>query len=278
MQHHKSMPLRLGASSDAENLGPLAALVGTWFGNKSANLIAVPEGEKGFQLLERPTIEKMTFTPLGGAVPNRGGPAGVQQIYGLTYSMTVWDGETQEVLHLENGMWLIVRNPQDPTDPGKVARMSCVPHGDVLLAMGDHSVTKGAPTIAANSAMPEAGKPPFGYTDPYLVPSGIPNFSGTDPNGMLTAAIKDQTILGSVNLNVSTDNDGGMLNIPFINQHAKASKMVSSFWIETVQAPTGQVFQQLQYSQQVDIHFLPKFHAPGIIMWPHVSLGTLQKQ
>lgn len=52
---------------------------------------------------------------------------------------------------------------------------------------------------------------------------------------------------------------------------------MSTFWIEDV--TLGDVnFKQLQYSQQADLDFLPKFGIPGLIMWPHVNVNTLRKQ
>jgi hypothetical protein len=38
-------------------------------------------------------------------------------------------------------------------------------------------------------------------------------------------------------------------------------------------------FEQLQYSQQADLNFLPRFDDPKrLIMWPHVTVNTLLKQ
>ena len=272
-----SIPLRLGAhaSADLDTLGPLSSLVGTWFGNQGANLIAVPQGDKGFTLLTRPTTEVIVISPLPGtSVPNRGGPAGIQQIHGLHYHQTVWDSQTREVLHFENGMWLLVKNPKDPADKGQVARLTSVPHGDSFLAMGQwfDAVT---PEFKVESALPEAGTPPLGYTDPYMNQKVVPP---QDPNQLLKQAIAGQKITKTLVFDVSTATQGGITNIPFINQNAATSKVAATFWVETVQTAAGQTFQQLQYTQQVDISFLPKFNAPGKILWPHVSLNTLVKQ
>lgn len=50
------------------------------------------------------------------------------------------------------------------------------------------------------------------------------------------------------------------------------------FWIETVDNGQGGSFMQLQYTQQVDLNFLPRFGEPGLITWPHITVNTMVKQ
>lgn len=258
-------------------LGPLAGLVGTWVGSKGWNLIAVPNGPKGFQLLIRPIVETITFTPIGALVPNRGGAGGLMQIPGLHYALTVSDAETNVPLHIENGMWLLLNTP-DGSSPPQVARLFSVPHGNVGLAQGGFTTLSGPPPISDNSALPDTGpNTPLGYKDPYLVPSGP--FNATNPNAVLQEQLKGQTVLSTTTLSVDTaNNGGGIVNIPFITQHADCRALSSVFWIETVDNGQGGSFMQLQYSQQVDLFFLPKFGAPGLIKWPHITVNTLVKQ
>ena len=273
--------VRLGAvpQKTASNLGPLANLLGTWVGSRGWNLIAVPQGGKGFTLLVRPITETMTFTPVGALVPNRGGAVGTLLIPALHYDLRVADAETNEPMHIENGMWLLLNDPPS----SQVARLSTIPHGDSVLAIGSQSVIQGPPPIPNNSAFPDTGKPaPAGYTDAYqrLV---TPGFLTKNPNQTLKDVIKKQKIVKTVMLSVSTVPSGGIVNIPFVVQHANLTKFTSMLWIETVQVKdkTGKVseFEQLQYSQQADLHFLPRFDDPKrLIMWPHISLNTLLKQ
>jgi hypothetical protein len=263
----------------ADQLGPLADLLGTWVGSRGWNLIAVPDGAKGFKLLIQRITETMTFTPVGALVPNRGGAVGTLLIPALHYDLRVANAETDEPLHFENGMWLLLNDPLS----SHVARLSTIPHGDSVLAIGTHTVIQGPPPISDNSAVPDPGKgAPLGYTDPYLN-SKTPGFGPTNPNQTLKDVIKTQNIVKTTMLSVSTVPNGGIVNIPFIVQHANLTKFTSVLWIEKVKVTdsAGKVseFEQLQYSQQADLHFLPRFDDPKrLIMWPHISLNTLLKQ
>lgn len=269
-----------GPLKATDQLGPLADLLGTWVGSRGWNLIAVPQGAKGFKLLIERTTETMTFTPVGALVPNRGGTVGTLLIPAVHYDLRVANAETDEPLHIENGMWLLLND--HPLD-SHVARLATIPHGDSVLAIGAHSVIQGPPAIPDNSAFPDTGRPqPAGYTDPYIS-AKTPGFSTKNPNQTLKDVIKTQNIVKTTTLSVSTVPNGGIVNIPFITQHADLTKFTSVLWIETVRVTdsAGKVseFDQLQYSQQADLHFLPRFDDPKrLIMWPHISLNTLLKQ
>ena len=285
--------VRLGGPEDVTTaLGPLARFVGTWIGNHGWNLIAVPKapehpgGLENFTLLVRPYFEVVTFTPLGAPVPDRGASETLL-ISGLEYSLRVSDALTNQPLHLENGMWLYLNDPQNPQSP-TIARHATVPHGNSVLALGNFQLTDGPPAIPKLDAMP-VGKPAgmaLGYTDPYIdsLPPELqalqPPFSKGDPNAVLRETIKDQTIVDTVTLDVSTQTgSGGIVNIPFIQQNANATAFNATFWLETVQdQQTGDRFDQLQYSQQTNLDFIKRGDGQGLIMWPHVNVNTLVKQ
>ncbi|ASU32338.1 heme-binding protein [Mucilaginibacter xinganensis] len=274
----------------ANKLGPLAGLEGTWHGTDGWNMIAVPSqnhGTAGFTLLVQNYSETITFTAIGAPVPNRGG-ATEQFITGLTYELTVTDNTTQGILHIENGMWLNMADVQIQPDgpvkaaapmPFTIARMASIPHGDVVMALGNATTTSGGFSIPDINALPvELGRPDLGYLDPYKIIQQFPQFSARNPNLMLQKAIQNQKIGNVTTIQVDTNNQGGNIsNIPFIHEHVNASRFFSTFWIEDV-SMNGVNFKQLQYSQQADLDFLPKFHAPGLIMWPHVNVNTLRKQ
>jgi hypothetical protein len=141
-------------------------------------------------------------------------------------------------------------------------------------------MTNGAPAIPAISTLPITGpgQKPLGYTDPYLTPQ--PGFNKTNPNATLLDAISGQTIISSTNISVSTANQGGISNIPFVTKNANTTNFEATYWIETVQNPTtGGTFLQLQYSQTTIIEFIPQFHDPSkLIQWPHVNINTMIKQ
>lgn len=273
---------RLGtdATSTAGALGPLADLVGTWIGTGGWELMAVPQGPKGFRLIVRPYVEVITFSALGAKVPDRGGPVPDLFVHGLMYTTRVADAETDEPLHLENGMWFYLGEGQ----PQAIARSASIPHGDALLALGTHQTIEGPPPITSHSAMPTTGpETPLGYTDPYLSPfqSGGVTFEPSDPQKVLTDVLAKQDILETTTLSISTANSGGILNIPFVEKNANASAFSCVFWIEKVkdEDPAVGHKMQLQYSQITTIEFLPQFgNASQLIVWPHVNVATLHKQ
>lgn len=268
------------AETSADELGPLASLVGTWFGTRGWELIAVPaslDGNLTFKLIIRPYVEVVTFVPIGAPVPDRGGPAGDLFLTGLKYEMRIADLETNEPLHLENGMFFYM-----PGEEQEIARSSAIPHGDCLLALGDATTIDGPPGISPRTSLPDAepvGK--LGYSEPYtLVPKTAP-FQPDDVTATLRATLEEQDVVRTVTLDVSTDGAGGILNIPFVRANANASRFQSVFWIETVKdGKTGQEFQQLQYWQQTNIDFLPvdEKDPDKLICWPHVNVNTMRKQ
>lgn len=271
--------VRLSGAPDSvmASLGPLSNLLGTWVGNHGINVIAVPALEferETFKLLMRPYIESITFTPLGAPVPDRGG-AETLFLTGLQYDLRVTDAETNQPLHLENGMWLFLNQVEMPGAPS-IVRQATIPHGDSLLAMGHYSAADGPPQIPPISAIPDPGKgAPSGYTEDYF----LGKINAGKLEEYLQADIKGQEIVQTVTLDVSTANNGGIVNIPFVAKHANATAFQGTFWIEKVQSSTGTVFEQLQYVQQTNIEFLPRFDDPNkLIMWPHININTLVKQ
>ncbi|HEX2295140.1 MAG TPA: heme-binding protein [Actinomycetota bacterium] len=267
------------AETSADELGPLADLVGTWIGSRGWELIAVPStddlGELSFRVIIRPYVEVVTFVPIGAPVPDRGGPAGDLLLTGLKYEMRIADAETNEPLHLENGMWFYMAG-QDR----EIARSSAIPHGDCLLALGSSTTSSAAPDFPELKCTPDVPER-FGYGEAeYRVDPDSP-FQPLDANNTLRDDLSGLQVVETVTLDVSTANGGGVLNIPFVTQNANASAFASTYWIETVEDSTGQQFQQLQYSQQTNIDFLPvnEDDPDGpLIMWPHVNVNTLRKQ
>lgn len=286
--------IRLGGSPEevASKLGPLADLEGTWKGNSGWNLIAVPSRQHGnpaFTLLMQQYDETITFTPITAPVPNRGGA--VQQfVTGLMYHLTITDMKYPNgILHVENGMWLnladIEAQPDGPVvestliKPFSIARMSSIPHGDVVIALGNSGVSTGAPQFPVISAIPQPpGLPPvFGYTDPYTKNQFSGQFNTADVNSTLKATVAAQSVGKVTTITVDTQNKGGSIsNIPFVDAHVNPSRFQSTFWIEEVSVD-GVGCMQLQYSQQADLNFIKKHNLPGDILWPHVNVNTLRK-
>lgn len=275
-----SEPLRAAAPQNTvlSPLGFLADLPGTWSGS-GFNLIAVPvqSSSPAFRLILNATTETTQFSSIGGAIPNRGSAQGDIQIAGLTYLQRVNDAVTHEGIHIEPGLWLNVPATTDPAAPASIVRQATIPHGDSLLAQGTGIIQDGGPTFPQVSSKPTgpgvAKITTFGYFDPYShsnLPPGMKQSYVANMNQALSDAISQQTIINTTVLNVSTNPVGGIVNIPFVSTNANATRMESTFWIETVQRADGSQFLQLQYSQTVILNFFD-------IDWPHISVGTLIK-
>ena len=128
-------------ATQVSNLGFLSGLPGTWVGN-GFNLISFPDFDKRlpstgplpFRVLLNATDENLTFTPIGGAVPNRG--SGVPQdddhdgdginpnvgqldinLFGVRYLQQITDRNTNEGIHQEPGFFLSVPATTIPVDP-----------------------------------------------------------------------------------------------------------------------------------------------------------------
>lgn len=279
---------------ETEQLGHLADLPGTWVG-QGFNLIALPNGQQNnqpliFRLMLNNTIETLTFGALGGAVPNRGGQdidgKPVNDIFfkGLHYFQQVSDAKSFAGLHVEPGLWLNL--------PGSLARLGTVPHGDSLLAQGSGDAFSGGPKFEVANPTPfvvdSAGKKqpitfqPYlqPYSDVSLFPPGITAADVMDANRLLASAITGQKITKTTVLQVDSNAEGGILNIPFVKQNADVTDVSATFWIETVQNPDGTEFMQLQYTQTVILDFgtIPNGDPTQVIKWPHISIATLVKQ
>lgn len=291
-------------------LGLLAELPGTWQGS-GFNLISKPgfsvDPPQPFVLQVNTTKETLTFTQIGGAVPDRGSQQPDITIFGLTYEQQITDATAvpTQLLHVETGMWIALPGTLDPTQPQPIVRLATIPHGDSVLAQGSAQLFASGPLIQPISAVPfdaVTGQPtPPGYfppdpmafphVDPFPIPAG---FDLSNPNAALTSVIQGQTIPSTVVLEVSTDVDpsafptnlggtygGSILNIPFVTANANAVSLEAKFWIETVEQSGGLPFLQLQYSQRVILSFpaLPGPVGPNnpLINWPHISVATLTK-
>jgi len=103
-----------------KNLGPLAALAGTWQGDRGIDISRIKSKETKTKFRE-----KIVFEPLG---PVNNGP---QKLYGLRYSMTAWRLGEDDGFHEELGYWLW------DAENKQVLRCFMVPRGVVINAGGD---------------------------------------------------------------------------------------------------------------------------------------------
>jgi hypothetical protein len=268
------------------DFGNLTDLSGHWQGANGVNLIAVPDQKGGFTLLLAPYIETLTVSKIPATTPNRGLQK-IENIPTLQYSTTISElnnARPGALMHVECGFWEL----SDPSlNAGfDIFRLASVPHGNAVEMMGKSSVAPGAPQIdVGTSALPftspNTDRLPLGYTDPYLNQKAVPGYSTSHPNQYLVDHLTKQQQAGlkvveTVTLQVSTGNAGGLENIASLRSNANPTRVDATFWIETLQAPDGQRFRQLQYTQTVQIEFPIRGDKPGhTIVWPHVSVNTL---
>jgi hypothetical protein len=290
-------------------LGALAGLEGTWKGH-GFNAIWRPHNppsQDRFLELNR-TDETLVFTRINGPIPNRGLAMHDINMFGLTYMQQISETSTGAGLHIEPGIWANVPQTTDPNVPPSVVRMASIPHGTVVLAQGVAEVHPGGPqNIPDNNILPFFfGSPPPANSDfnsvaqtfteldlstptafRFVAP-GVTQQIVKNPNSVLQTAL--QTSLQGTSmksrtfLNVSTTHNivkagGGTANTAFLASsgnppggNARAAQVNATFWIETIAGTGGQPDKhQLQYTQLVMLDF-------NGIHWPHVTVGTLQKQ
>jgi hypothetical protein len=258
-----------------DSLGPLADLLGTWVGNKGYNMVSVPfpvQGPAPYTLLVRPYLEIRTFSQIGAKVPNRRA-GGIDFVTGLMYEQRITDIATNQPLHVENGMLLLL---DQASKTNSVARLASVPHGDSVLAIGDWGRVDGPPIFPPIWSLPSNQDP--AHLEQYQT-AKTDEFNPKRPEATLVSEIAGQHILHTTFINLSTTGGGGILNVPFIHKQANAVQFDCNFWIETVEDPSnpGHCFQQLQYGQTTTIVFADGANAPRG-RWPHISINTLAKQ
>lgn len=279
------------SASTADSLGPLADLTGFWEGT-GFSLIARPDfdtdNEDGFFLelnLLRETIE---FTTIGSPVFNRGSRQADVSLFGVTYLHRVTDATTGGALHIEPGVWLHIPPTTVPDSAASIARLSTIPHGNSVCAVGQvQEVDLSTPPVIppANTVPFEIGgqEPPPGTNNPFAaydldtetkyrsapLPSAVTQAVVTDPNVVLRDALAGRKPTKITRLIVSAATEG-VANIPFITQNAEAIGLQAVFAIEHVQGPLETDYLQLQYSQTALLNFRG-------MSFPHVTVGTLIK-
>jgi hypothetical protein len=276
----------------ADRLGPLQDLPGFWQGT-GINIIARPDfsagNENGIFLELNLLQETIEFTTIGSPVMNRGSLQDDIALYGVTYLHRVVDANTGGALHIEPGVWLNVPSTTAPAADASIVRLSTIPHGNSVCAVGfvQEVVPDGMPEIPpANtvpfpigSVPPAPGTknrfPEYDLSTPTKfrtipVPPEITQAIIDDPNVAVREALVGHTLTHITRLIVSTASAGGIGNIPFIVQNANAVSLESVFAIERVQGPLDTEFLQLQYSQTALLNFRE-------MSFPHVTVGTLIK-
>lgn len=303
---------------NAVNLGPLAPLAGTWKGNGTGwNAIALPFKPSDpqtppYRLLLNQYDETLKFGPVHAPVPNRGIDLKAtppqqtdQMIAAIEYNQSIIQvdaddfpntgtaqNDNEAVIHGEPGLWLHITN--EVTNGLDLARLSTIPHGNSLLALGGHKTYDGAPVIPEITGIPtglansDLNDPKNAYLAPYRHFHDNPfkgkspvDFDPTRPNELLRMINQGVKINRTTEITVDTTlEDAGIVNIPFIVKQAEAAAMKFTFWIQELEEKdkNGNPKIRLQYSQVIMLDFFSKNDgAPGRVAWPHISINTLEK-
>ena len=292
-------------------LGALAALAGTWVGH-GFNAIWRPHNPASPQdrFLElNMTNESLIFTPINGAIPNRGLAMPDIDMFGLTYLQQISEASTGAGLHIEPGIWANVPHTTDPQRAtvggahGRRSRMapSSSPRASPRCCRAARRTSRTTTSCRSSSAAPRRRTPtstPWPRRSPSsnlsqatqfrFVAPGVTQAIVKNPNSVLQTALQSSLHNTSMKsrtfLHVATNHNvikagGGTANTAFLSAsgnppggNAKATQMECTFWIETIAGTGGQPDKhQLQYTQLVMLDF-------NGIHWPHVTVGTLVKQ
>jgi hypothetical protein len=161
-------------------LGLLGGLAGTWKGH-GFNLIARPDFHDNTDLYLQlnHTRETLTFTPIGGPVPNRGFGQDDIELFGLTYLQQISDAAKDGALHIEPGIWVTQPTttfpPESVPAPAQlVARMGTIPHGNSVLAEGIAEPFNGPPVLTVPGTQYSFSKFPSFNSTPFGVPPTAP--------------------------------------------------------------------------------------------------------
>jgi hypothetical protein len=320
-------------SGDAD-LGPLKDLPGVWcntldLAGQGFNMIALPfqdamagDAQIDYRLLVNQYNEELTFDFVDKGVPNRGkhldysgiadnDPDFDQMVVALDYQQKIKQitaedfpasGETDKFngkfIHHEPGLWLYMLDER--TNGVDLARLSTIPHGDSVLALGRSGFVPGGINYTpGEEEIPDLIQSglPIGdtrdlknkedhYLDPYRHFQDC-HFHGFDPINPQNILKKVRKQWDDAGINIletkavlkvdSTLETGGIHNIPFIVKQANAASMKSTFWIMRID-DHGTEKMILQYLQIVILDFLPREDGhPGLVRWPHISINTLEK-
>ena len=284
------------------SFGPLKGLIGTWKGVKGWSVIAVPApaitSEAAYKLIVQNYTETLTFTAVKAPVDNKGAEL-TQNIGAVVYEQCIHDFDSGELIHVENGMFMYLdviegQASGEHNPPFSIARSGTIPHGNSVLILGDADEEAKLPDIADITTHPRVDPKdlPKNFLDQYVSEQNRLTihdivtdkesmiFNVVNPNENLQRDNNGLEILKTTHIKLDSENQGDVSNIPFLVKHANATRFTCDFWLEKIKLPmSGQTFEQLQYSQTVDIEFHKKFNDEmGLIKWPHVTVNTLTKQ
>jgi hypothetical protein len=214
------------------------------------------------------TTETLEIADALGSVPNKG-PADAFSELAAPYAQRVFD-ENGNLIHVENGFWLVTPPTNAPSAPLSVAKLSSIPHGTVVIAQGQ---------------LPDRqnGQAPVPAPDPAPVMPSVTVPGLAEPTGPLAQGLIDN-VASYIQDRLNADRTGllwelhfastGVENISFLGANAPVTSVESKVWIGNLGIRSDGAGEQtasiLAYVQTALIRF-------DGIDWPHVSVGYLTK-
>lgn len=283
--------LGMPSETSQADYGLLARLEGRWQGTGLV-CISLPhftqdadsKSKEPFRFVLRTTKDEFQFDKIQGPVVDRGSKEKDEVAFGLSYTAKAFDLRTEELLHVEQGMFMNVLTTHAPTptpqEPSEriILRMATVPHGNALLAQSSVCAKKrGGPEIDDVSTTPVGpGVDAPGYLNPITnapLPAGVKREDVANPNRWLKRALRGLEFRSTATIRMSTRKNGGLVNSAYVRENADTTRMDATFWIAKSRADEAGApsVRRLVYTQTVMIEF-------DGIKWPHVSVGVLEKK
>lgn len=214
------------------------------------------------------TTETIQIGDVLGSVPNKGAGDAFSEL-AAPYEQKAFD-ENGNLIHVENGFWLVTPATQQPQAAASVARLSSVPHGTVAIVQGELSDRQ-------NGASPVPPLEPAPVM-PSPAVAGLP-----EPTGPLAQEFIDN-VASYVQQRINADRTGllwelklastGVANINFLIPNAQVTSVQVTAWIGNLGIRTDGVGEQaasvFAYVQTALVEF-------DGIQWPHVTVGYLTK-
>lgn len=214
------------------------------------------------------TTETFVVGDVLGSVPNKGSQDAFSEL-AAPYEQKAFD-ENGNLIHVENGFWLVTPETQQPPAPPSVAKLSAIPHGTVAIMQGQlPDRQNGASLVPALDPVP-------------VMPAG--SVAGlVEPTGPLAQEFIDN-VASYVQQRINADRTGllwelklastGVANINFLNPNAQVTSVQVTAWIGNLGIRTDgageQVASVFAYVQTALVLF-------DGIEWPHVSVGYLTR-
>ena len=214
------------------------------------------------------TTETIVVGDALGSVPNKGSKDNFSEL-AAPYEQRAYD-ENGNMIHAENGFWLVTPATQQPSAAAGVAKLSSIPHGAVAIVQGPLPTRQTGqaqvPDPDAAPVMPTSTPPGLAKPAGPLAPEFINNVAAyiqqriiADHTGLLWQLTLEST---------------GVANIAFLDQNAPVKSVKSTLWIGNLgiraDGEGAQAASVLAYVQTALVSF-------DGIDWPHVSVGYLTK-